>query len=92
MKVSLVNVLMLSSGIILLYSGIKGYDPRAVISYGLGGKKPKKMTSGSSGDWEDNLGPNEKNPDPGQRYPGDKGLPDGNGPTVPATYPGIASV
>lgn len=91
MKVSLVNVVMLGSGIILLYSGIKGFDPRDVIRYGLGGKKPKKMKSPSE-NWEDNLGPNEDNPDPGQRYPGDKGLPDENGPKVPATYPGIASV
>lgn len=86
MKVSLVNVVMLGGGIILLYSGIKGYDPRDVIRYGLGGKKPKKMKSSSGGNWEDQLGPNEKNPDPGQRYPGDKGLPDENGPTVPAVW------
>lgn len=84
MKVSLVNVLMLGGGIILVYSGVKGYDPRDVIRWGLGGKKPKKMES-PSGNWEDNLGPNEENPDPGQRYPGDKGLPDGNGPTTPAS-------
>ena len=85
MKVSLVNVVMLGGGVILLYSGIKGYDPRDVIRYGLGGKKPKKMKS-ASGNWEDNLGPNEENPDPGQRYPGDKGLPDDSGPTVPAVW------
>lgn len=75
MKVSLINVVMVSSGIILLYSGIKGYDPRDVIRYGLGGKKPTKMT-GAHGTA---LGPSQNNPDPGQRHPGDKFYPPDNG-------------
>jgi hypothetical protein len=83
-KVSLVSVLCFGTGAILVYSGVKSYDPRDVIKWGLGGKKPKKMESTAGKNWEDLLGPNEENPDPGQRYPGDKGLPDGNGPTVPA--------
>lgn len=87
MKINLVSLTLFTAGSLLIYSAVKGYDPRAVIRWALGGKKPEKMTSGSSGDWEDQLGPNEENPDPGQRYPGDKGLPDENGPKVPTTYP-----
>jgi len=80
-KVNLVNVVMLSGGIILLYSGIKGYDPRDVIRWGLGGKKPKKM---ESKEWDGELGDPKDHPDPGQRYPGDLGIPDPN--EVPAKY------
>ncbi len=87
MKITTLNVVMFSVGGILIYSGIKAYNPKDVILWGLGGKKPKPFNTKKSGDWEDNLGPNEDNPDPGQRYPGDKGLPDENGPKVPATYP-----
>lgn len=75
MKISTLNVVMFSVGAILLYSGIKAYDPRDVIKWGLGGKKPVAFKS-PSGNWEDNLGPNEDNPDPGERYPGDIGIPD----------------
>lgn len=87
MKINLVSLTMFTAGALLIYSAVKGYDPRAVISWALGGKKPEKMKSGSSGNWEDQLGPNEENPDPGQRYPGDKGLPDGTEDDVPASYP-----
>lgn len=75
MKFSLLNVVMFSTGGILIYSGIKAYQPIDVIKWGLGGKKPKTFLT-PKGDWEDLLGPNKNNPDPGQRYPGDKGLPD----------------
>ncbi len=87
MKINLVSLTMFSGGALLLYCGIKGYDPRDVVRWAMGGKKPEKMKSGSSGNWEDQLGPNEDNPDPGQRYPGDKGLPDENDDDVPASYP-----
>lgn len=82
MRVTTVNVVMFSVGAILLYSGVKAYDPRDVIKWGLGGKKPESFATK-----EDPMGDNKDNPDPGQRYPGDKGLPDENGPKVPATYP-----
>lgn len=89
MKINLVSLTMFVAGATFIYCGVKGYDPRDVMSWALGGKKPKKMTS-PSGNWEDNLGPNKDNPDPGQRHPGDKGYPDGteNGgePTTPAAY------
>lgn len=95
MKVSLVNVLMLGSGVILLYSGVKGYDPRDVIRYGLGGKKPKTLKQIADEQSKIHGGPG--NPDPGQQHPGDKFYPPGteNGgePQSPAVYtPGIASV
>jgi len=77
-KVSLVSVVMLGSGIILLYSGVKGYDPRDVIRWGLGGKKPKSFADKKK---EDPLDYGRKhpelNPDPGKRHPGD----------MPWTYP-----
>ena len=80
MKISLVNVLMIGSGIIFLYSGIKGYDPRDVVRWGLGGKKPKTFaqTKQSNDDAlsKGNQHP-ELNPDPGNRHPGD----------MPWTYP-----
>jgi hypothetical protein len=82
MKINLVSLTMFSVGSLFLYSAVKGYDPRSVVRWALGGKKPEKMTSGSS-DWKDKLGPNEENPDPGQRYPGDKGLPDGTEGRIP---------
>lgn len=84
MKINTVNVVMFCVGAILVYSGIKSYDPRDVIKWGLGGKKPKQMMGTNGGDWEDNLGDNKENPDPGQRYPGDQGLPSENGPTTSA--------
>lgn len=40
MKISLVNVLMIGSGIILIYSGLKAYYPQDVIRWGLGGERP----------------------------------------------------
>lgn len=82
MKITTLNVVMFSVGGILIYSGIKAYNPKDVILWGLGGKKPTPFTKK-----EDPMGDNKDNPDPGQRYPGDKGLPDENGPKVPATYP-----
>lgn len=71
MKISTLNVVMFCVGGILLYSGIKAYDPRDVIKWGLGGKKPTPFTTK-----KDPMGDNKNNPDPGQRYPGDLGLPD----------------
>lgn len=86
MKISLVNVVMLGSGVILLYSGIKGYDPRGVIRWGLGGKKPEKMSSGS-GEFKP-ADPRTKPPSlGGPEYPGDLGLPDpDDSDNVPAVY------
>lgn len=43
MKITTINVAMFCAGAILIYSGIKAYDPRDVVKWGLGGKKPKKM-------------------------------------------------
>lgn len=73
MKVTPVNVVMFSVGAILLYSGIKAYDPRDVIKWGLGGKKPTPFNVK-----KDPMGDNKNNPDPGQRYPGDLNVPDPN--------------
>jgi hypothetical protein len=75
MKVSLVNVVMLGSGIVLLYSGIKGYDPRDVIRYGLGGKKPKKL--GSAKTEQPKVNPNDHPGDMPWTYPNPN-----NGPIV----------
>ncbi len=84
MKINLVSLTMFTAGSLLMYCAVKGFDPRDVIKWALGGKKPEKMKSKSSENWEDQLGPNEENPDPGERYPGDKGLPDGTEDDVPA--------
>jgi len=61
MKINLMSVVLLGGGIILLYSGIKGYDPRDVIRWGLGGKKPKKL--GSDGESVEPQVPPEQTPD-----------------------------
>ena len=74
MKFSLLSVVMLGTGGILLYSGIKAYDPRDVLKWGLGGKKPETFLTPSGG--MEVVRPPSENPDPGQRYPGDVGLPD----------------
>lgn len=84
MKLSLVNVIMLGSGIILLYSGIKSYDPRDVIRYGLGGNKPSPLKHKSN-----EIAPPQSKPPElgGPEYPGDKGLPPSHDPWSPASYP-----
>ena len=70
MKFNLLSVVMFGVGGILVYSGIKAYDPRDVLKWGLGGKQPESFLPK-----EMPIGENKDNPDPGQRYPGDVGLP-----------------
>ena len=86
MKISLLNVVMFSVGGILVYSGIKGYDPRDVIGWGLGGKKPQTMADKNK-DAQTPKVPKEG----GQSHPGDKfyppGTEDGGEPTTPASFP-----
>lgn len=62
MKITTLNVFMIGAGAILLYSGIMAYDPRDVIKWGLGGKKPQKLLGSE---------PIEPKPDPRQGNPGD---------------------
>lgn len=83
MKISPLHVVMLGVGAILLYSGIKAYNPIDVVKWGLGGKKPEPFNKKE----KDPMGDNKDNPDPGQRYPGDLGLPDPDREDdVPASY------
>lgn len=77
MKISTINVVMFSVGAILVYSGIKAYDPRDVIKWGLGGKKPKPFNKKEEDPLDYGRKHPEKNPDPGNRHPGD----------MPWTYP-----
>jgi hypothetical protein len=70
MKVSLLNVVMFGSGAVLIYCGIKGYDPRDVMRWALGGEKPTKMGEGATdsfgdpeNDQHDNLAPGPLNPE-----------------------------
>lgn len=42
MKITLVNVVMFGGGVVLLYSGVYGFDPRDVIKWAMGGKQPIK--------------------------------------------------
>lgn len=70
MKFNLLSVVMLGVGGILVYSGIKAYNPKDVLTWGLGGKKPETFLTPKMP-----IGDNRDNPDPGQRYPGDVGLP-----------------
>lgn len=87
MKLGLVNVVMLGSGIVLIYSGVKGYDPRDVIRWGMGGKKPKTLKVLE--EEANKIHGGEGNPDPGQQHPGDKfyppGTEDGGEPQSPAS-------
>ncbi len=85
MKISPLHVVMLGIGAILLYSGIKAYDPRDVIRWGLGGKKPEPFNKKE----ETELGrPQDKPPSlGGPEYPGDMGVPDPDREDdVPASY------
>lgn len=43
MKFNVLSVVMLGVGGILIYSGIKAYDPRDVLKWGLGGKQPESF-------------------------------------------------
>lgn len=93
MKINLVSLSMFTGGIVLLYSGIKGYDPRDVIKWGMGGKKPKTLQA-IHDDANTPKVPDEKT-DPGQSHPGDKFYPPGTGdggPTVPASDPSTGNV
>lgn len=74
MKFNLLSVVMFFGGGILVYSGVKGYYPMDVITWGLGGEKPTKMKP--PGDWQDQLAPQDQSPIPGDRYPGDLNVPD----------------
>jgi len=77
MKISTLNVVMFSVGAILIYSGIKAYDPRDVIKWGLGGKRPESFNKKEEDPLDYGRKHPEKHPDPGQRHPGD----------MPWTYP-----
>lgn len=103
MNLKTINVVMFISGVVLVYSGIKGYKPQTVLSWALGGPKPTGWgeTKNPYGGPGHNGVPPEKGPgaDPGQSHPGDKYYPPGteNGgePTTPAsdTYtPPVLSV
>lgn len=84
MKITTLNVVMFSVGAILVYSGIKAFDPRDVIKWGLGGKKPEQMLGAK----EDPMGDPQDTPPElgGPQYPGDKGLPDpGDSDNTPAS-------
>lgn len=89
MKISTLNVVMFCVGGILMYSGIKAYDPRDVIKWGLGGKKPTPFNKKTDPLEYGREHPGE-NPDPGQHHPGDMpwtypdGTQDGGEPTTSA--------
>lgn len=62
MKFNVLSVVMLGVGGILIYSGIKAYDPRDVLKWGLGGKQPVSFLPGKSVKPDESI--------PGQRTPG----------------------
>lgn len=84
MKINLVSLTMFSGGALLVYCGVKGYDPRDVVSWALGGKKPKTFKQQKS------EGENYKPKVPKDEHPGDKNYPpgteDGGEPTTPAVF------
>lgn len=69
MKISLVNIVMLGSGTILLYSGIKGYDPRDVLRWGMGGKKPKQAYGKKEKEQKPEVHPDDHPGDMPDSYP-----------------------
>lgn len=87
MKINLVSLTMFSGGALLVYCGVKGYDPRDVVSWALGGKKPK--TFKQKKDEGENYKPKVPK-EGGQSHPGDKfyppGTEDGGEPTVPTVF------
>jgi hypothetical protein len=84
-KITTVNVVMFSVGAILVYSGIKGYDPRDVIQWGLGGKKPQTMKAKNDAAEKPKVNPKDHPGDMPDTYP--PGTQNGGEPTVPAVYP-----
>ena len=62
MKFNVLSVVMFGVGGILIYSGIKAYDPRDVLKWGLGGKPPKSFLP--------DKGIKADETTPGQRTPG----------------------
>jgi hypothetical protein len=81
-KINLVSLTMFSVGALLIYSGVKDFDPRDVVSWALGGKKPMTMHAKKKDAETPKVNPKE--------HPGDKNYPpgteDGGEPTVPAVY------
>jgi hypothetical protein len=75
MKITTLNVVMFSAGAILVYCGIKGYDPRDVIQWGLGGKKPKTMAAKKKDAETPKVNPKDHPGDMPWTYPDDKGSP-----------------
>ena len=51
---------MFGIGSILVYSGIKAYDPRDVVKWALGGKKPKSLKTPKQE--EPKVNPDQGNP------------------------------
>lgn len=62
MKFNVLSVVMFGVGGILIYSGIKAYDPRDVLKWGLGGKQPTSFLPAASVKPDETI--------PGQRTPG----------------------
>lgn len=75
MNLSTLNVVMFFGGVLLVYSGIRGYKPQAVLAWALGGNKPHGWATKTNpmGGPAHNGVPPEKGPgaDPGASHPGD---------------------
>lgn len=74
MKVNLISFVLASSGIILVYCGIKDYDPRDVIKWSLGGKKPQTMHQKHKDAETPKVAPGQHPGDMPWTYPNDNGL------------------
>jgi hypothetical protein len=81
-KINLVSLTMFVAGATFIYCGVKGFDPRDVVSWALGGKKPQTMADKKKAAETPKVDPKE--------HPGDKNYPpgteDGGEPTTPAVF------
>lgn len=82
MKINLVSLTMFVGGALFVYSGIKGYDPRSVIQWALGGKKPTKL--GDTSNEQPKVNPKDHPGDMPDTYP--PGTENGGEPTTPAVF------
>lgn len=84
MNLKTINVVMFLTGVVLVYSGIKGYKPQTVLSWALGGPKPSGWDqSKSDAPYGGQLGGG-----PGNPSRGGNGVPPGDHPgDAPWSYP-----
>lgn len=82
MNLKTINVVMFLTGVVLVYSGIKGYKPQTVLSWALGGPKPSGWGANPADNW------NQSNNYNGQLGGGPGNPKTGGNGVAPGDHPG----